>query len=275
MRNLGIPMWFGIPFFFLAASCPGQLQLAAELFDEGNWPAARREALRELTRSPGNPDARLWAGVAALRQAEDVPAATRSLEVLADSAAPAGVRTRAAYEAGRARWEQGDMTAAYGSLKKAFVAAESDDMFLKSSCSLDLLVTQHPNLARQDIALLLEIRTVEPLWTDALRRECAPARRHSPGGFLARPGQWIVLFYRKIVAPAIGQRCSLSPSCSEYFRQASVKHGLLAFPIAADRLVREPSVVAQAEKPLRQENGSLRFADPVSAHDFWLQGAKP
>ena len=132
---------------------------------------------------------------------------------------------------------------------------------------------QRPALARQDTALVLEIRTVQPLWTDALRRECAPARRRSPGGFFAKA--------RTVDCSVLLQGCgaghrrtlfALAKLFGVFPAGESVKTELLAFPMAADRLVREPSVVAQARKPLRQENGSLRFADPVSDHDFWFEG---
>jgi len=75
----------------------------------------------------------------------------------------------------------------------------------------------------------------------------------------------IVRMYRRWVGPAIGARCSLTPSCSEYFLQAGRRHGWLAFPMMADRLVREPSVVAAAEVRI-----AGRIADPLEDHDGWM-----
>ena len=37
----------------------------------------------------------------------------------------------------------------------------------------------------------------------------------------------------------------------------------------ADRGFREPEVVEKAEKPV-YVNGVLKYADPVSDHDFWM-----
>ena len=56
--------------------------------------------------------------------------------------------------------------------------------------------------------------------------------------------------------------------------QASRAHGLLGVPIMADRFVREPSVVAAAEKPVTMPDGRIRYADPVADHDFWMKGGQ-
>jgi len=87
---------------------------------------------------------------------------------------------------------------------------------------------------------------------------------------IAFPARMFISLYRTQISPAIGARCSLEPSCSEYFVQAVKKHGALGVPIMADRFVREPSVFAAAEKPVVMPNGRIRYADPVSDHDFWM-----
>lgn len=82
------------------------------------------------------------------------------------------------------------------------------------------------------------------------------------------PARAVVLFYRSQVAPAIGSRCSMVPSCSEYFRIASEKHGWLGIPMQGDRFVREPGLVQRRVNPVRE--GTLeKYADPVEAHDRW------
>lgn len=75
----------------------------------------------------------------------------------------------------------------------------------------------------------------------------------------------IVGFYRRQIRPAIGARCSLQPSCSEYFMQAGRLHGILSVPMIADRLVREPSLVRVGANPM-QVDGHWRFPDPVESH---------
>lgn len=85
-----------------------------------------------------------------------------------------------------------------------------------------------------------------------------------------RLAAWFISFYARQIAPAIGSRCILEPSCSRYFLEAADRHGFLAIPMQGDRFVREPSVVQAAEKPLRV-GGKIRFADPVSDHDWWFR----
>lgn len=177
----------------------------------------------------------------------------------------------AAYELGRVAWAQNDPGAAFDLLRQAFLEARSQDLFLRAGCSLRALLDDFPNIGKTDPSIFQSLETCRPLWTRELRDECASPlgpKRRDP--LFAKPGRWAVSFYRSQIAPAIGARCSLEPSCSIYFLTASRKHGLLGFPMLADRLVREPSVVAEGRQPVPGA-GSPRFADPVSDHDFWLQ----
>ncbi len=96
-----------------------------------------------------------------------------------------------------------------------------------------------------------------------------PSReRELRGSYTFNLGGWVVRvvveFYREWIRPAIGSRCSLSPSCSEYFLTAGRRHGWWAFPMMADRLVREPGLVSSAPDP------SQRVSDPVDDHDRWF-----
>ncbi len=92
----------------------------------------------------------------------------------------------------------------------------------------------------------------------------------SGGAWWNRLGAWpvrgLVGFYRAVVASAIGNRCVLEPSCSRYSLQAARERGWLGLPMTADRLIREPSVVEAAEKPVTDSRGFIRYADPVSDH---------
>ena len=113
------------------------------------------------------------------------------------------------------------------------------------------------------------LETSRILWTPEIVKECIMEQK-SNGGFLSKPGEWVVTFYRELIRPAIGIRCSLEPGCSEYFRQASLKHGLLGLPMQADRFIREPSVVQAAERPISVQDG-VRYDDPISDHDEWMK----
>lgn len=81
--------------------------------------------------------------------------------------------------------------------------------------------------------------------------------------------RFFVLVYRNFVSSAIGRRCALYPSCSEYFLQAVKTYGWFGFPMQADRFVREPDVVALGERIII--NGKVKYYDPLSAHDFWFK----
>ena len=106
-------------------------------------------------------------------------------------------------------------------------------------------------------------------WADA--RDCIArtGKKAGPRG----PGAWlaagVVGFYRLFVGPAIGSRCVLEPSCSQYFLEAGRKHGIAGVPMVADRFVREP-VVSASDRWVRRPDGSWRHPDPVSDHDGWF-----
>ncbi|HOW96535.1 MAG TPA: membrane protein insertion efficiency factor YidD [Kiritimatiellia bacterium] len=270
MRTRRIPGgWPGILLFFAAARLGAAgADLAQELFDEGRWAECARESRRVLLSDPRNETAALHLAVARLRLGgtDEEPLAALT------SARDPEIRARAAYELGRLNWAAGDPAAAYPLLRQAFLETRSQPLSLRSGCSLNELLRAFPNLGKDDLALVQSLETCRPLWSRALRAECAaPRARADRGGWLSAPGKWLVSFYRTQIRPAIGARCSLEPSCSAYFLAASRAHGLLGLPMMADRLVREPSVVAEARRPVPGD-GAPRFADPVSDHDFWFHG---
>ncbi len=80
------------------------------------------------------------------------------------------------------------------------------------------------------------------------------------------PVRGMVAFYRSVIAPALGTRCVLQPSCSAYSLQAARERGWLSIPMTADRLIREPSVVNAKEHPVGRRNGRTHYADPLSDH---------
>lgn len=84
------------------------------------------------------------------------------------------------------------------------------------------------------------------------------------------PVRAVISFYRSQISPCIGQRCLLIPSCSEYMLQACRKHGMLGIAIGIDRFYREPAVTGDNSKLVELPNRVLKYCDPVSDHDFWL-----
>lgn len=255
----------GILFFcpLVLAGTPA-LDLAGELLAEGRWREAHREARRVLAAEPENERALLLAAMSGERagvNASDYPALLGHLTAEAQDPA---VRAMAAYEAGRAAWRAGDRVAAWSYYAQAFQGAVDRELFLRSGCALFLLRREQPALGVDQPALLDQLATCRNLWTWELRDEVRVTTSERTR-LAARPAQWVVSFYRSQIGPAIGHRCSLHPSCSAYFLEASREHGFLGVPLIGDRLVREPGVVAAAEKPV-ETNGTIRFADPVSDH---------
>ncbi len=94
----------------------------------------------------------------------------------------------------------------------------------------------------------------------------APSHGGGIGGWFARR---VVGFYRHFVGPALGARCALEPSCSQYFLEASRAHGVFGLPMIGDRFVREP-VASASDKWVRNAKGELKHPDPVSDHDGWF-----
>ena len=256
-----------------ALSAGAQLELAADLCAEGQWLAGYREAQRVLTADPQQPLARLLAATAGLRLGPPQPAHLAALQQLADGVAPVEISALAAYELGRVRWQQGNVSNACDLLQRAFRTTQATDLFLRSGCALRLLTDDFPGRVVPDPTLARLLTTCAPLWTPELRRECRPVAAPAKTRLTAKPAAWIVALYRSQLRPALGSRCSLTPSCSEYFLEAGRQHGWLAFPLAADRLVREPSEVRAQEHPVSATD-KTRYADPLADHDGWLKGKK-
>lgn len=265
-------------FFFawaIAAAAPPAWQLAEELFAEGHWQAARLEARRvQAIAAPRDAArARLLAAVAALRLGEDQPAALHELESLwREEAVELELRAWAAYEFGRAsRWGGGTNAAA--ALEFAYLHARQPPLFWRAGCTLYFHLKAHKRLRREKAALWQSLQSCRDAWPLEIWRECRP-RRPAGQPLAARPARWLVKLYRSQIGPALGSRCDLEPSCSEYFLQATRAHGWLGLPIMADRFVREPAVVALKENPVTLPSGRIRYADPLAAHDLWLKGQR-
>ena len=269
----------GILFFALALRAPAAspLDLAADLFGEGQWASARVESLRAAQAEEAGPAAdraRLLSAASLLRSGADRARAKSDLSALwGDSAAELGTRCMAAYELGLADWADGGAADALSALRFAYLNARDAPLFWRAGCSLYFFLKANKPLRRQDAATWRSLQSCRDAWPLEVWRECRP-RKKKGDSLAALPGKWIVRFYRAPIGPAIGSRCDLLPSCSEYFMQASRAHGLLGVPIIADRFVREPSVVSAAANPVAMPDGPVRYPDPVSDHDFWMKRKK-
>ena len=249
------------------AQAPASLALAADLFAERNWSACRLECRRQLQESPAFPDARLLKALAEQRMGLD---RREALRVLAeDPAVPSTVALTARYEWARAMWRADDWRSAFDGFRQVFEQTDVTALSVRSGCSLALLLRQHSELAKEYPEVKPQVRTLRALYTRDIIDECRMAPDQTADAWWGLPGQWGIAFYRSQIRPALGDRCSLCPNCSEYSRQAFQKHGVLGLAITADRFFREPSVVALAEHPV-DVNGKWCYADPLNDHDWWL-----
>lgn len=256
----------GIFFLSLCAAWADPLALATRLYEEGQWTECRRECRRHLIVHPEDDAARLLLATAALRERVEVDQAISELENLLARASDPELRAMAGFEAGLEFRTRGELPRAWAAIKVAFAETRSPWLFARSSCALAYLYQADKDLATGEEALLRQLRTAQPLWTKAVRDEMRPTRKPRRS---YNPGSLVVAFYRSQIGPAIGDRCSLHPSCSEYYLLAEHDHGWMAVPLVADRLVREPGVVAAAEKPLYTGDRIL-YQNPVEDHTFWL-----
>jgi hypothetical protein len=81
--------------------------------------------------------------------------------------------------------------------------------------------------------------------------------------------QGLLGFYRTVISPVDGDRCSMAPTCSLYSRQALKRHGaLLGVVLTADRLLHE----ADEQRHVRsiRERGETYHLDPLDANTYWL-----
>ncbi len=145
-----------------------------------------------------------------------------------------------------------------GATREAAVSLELARQLFEDGC---------PSAAARECRRVLSAQPDDPEAVALLRtiEASRDSKNAGPPSTAGRITAAMVGIYRRGIGPAIGARCSLTPSCSEYFRQAGRRHGWLAFPMLADRLVREPGVVAAAEVRVAD-----RIADPLEDHDAWL-----
>ncbi len=241
------------------------VQLAEELFDEANWPAAQLEARRVASQNALDEKAAVIEAAAILRQTPADVAAFALITSLASNAALGEVRAWAMSECGFTLWARQDLGQAMELLTWAH--QHSTNPVVRGRTSFGACILLSRTTVSPEIRTYWREHLVNslPTWTQEIRRTSAIRPGRSGRTIWSWPGEMLTAFYRGQIAPAIGSRCTLEPSCSEYFRQACRKHGWLGFPMIGDRFIREPSVVRDAEKPVRLR-GSIRFADSVDAH---------
>ncbi len=263
---VGILLFLSIATTFSADT---QYVLIASLFADGDYDLCLRECDRALASDSCQESIRLTRTRCRIKLDRSDKTDTDQLSQLTAHASTTARQALASYELGRIKWINGEEDAAAIAFSRAFFTARNERVFLHSACSLFLMFSNNPELAEQYPGLRMQINSTRDLWTAQLLADSARSNRRRGGKLLAIPGLVVTAIYRSFVRPAIGQRCALYPSCSEYFLRACRKHGLLGFSIVADRFFREPTVTQRQAKPLSL-GATIRYADPLSDHDFWM-----
>jgi len=262
--------------FWLGMAPAGNAELAEALFAERQWALARIECARRLAVPPPT-DAeahrlRLMVAACACRlPGGDRRTALDELEALwRDPSVERETRCRAAYAFGQA-CNEADNRQAVEALTFAFNQTRDVPLFWRAGCVLSQRFRRDRRLRREQTSLWRTLQTCCTAWPRDVVAECLADAGETRSARWARPARWLVGFYRRQVGPAIGERCSLQPSCSAYLLEASQAHGLLlGFALLGDRLIREPSVYAAGAKPVVMPDGRIRYADPLSDHDAWM-----
>jgi putative component of membrane protein insertase Oxa1/YidC/SpoIIIJ protein YidD len=263
----GIPMMFVGMLFFCSAYSQ---ELAYQLADEKKWNACLRECQRIKIEHGEMAPSRIHLLDIFCRiqmNKEDKNKLLEQLSLLKTRTDNPETAASASFEMGRLLWSQHRDLEALDSFAFSFQTTTNSMLFLQAACSSFLVMEKNHSLRSSRPDLVQQINTSRALWFGELFGACRLQIEHQP---LFSPANWIVHFYRSQISPAIGQRCTLEPSCSEYFHQAAIRHGPLSVPLIADRFIREPTVNNEKKDPVFVR-GMLRYRDPLDAHDFWIK----
>ena len=245
--------------------------LAVDLFAEADFEACKTECFRILASDPTNETSLLLKAVSEVRLKGSN---TSNLKHLADSSAISSeTRAMAQYELARSYWKNGKAKEALLEFKKTFISTSRHNLFLRAGCSISLLLEEYPSLTSEVSDIEPQIDASSQLWSNEILNECRWSRNVKEDSLTGKPAQWMITFYRKQISPALGRRCSLVPSCSEYAMQSLKKHGALGVAMIGDRTIREPDVVAEKGSPVRIGNKQF-YKDSVKEHDWWMESKK-
>lgn len=78
-----------------------------------------------------------------------------------------------------------------------------------------------------------------------------------------------IVFFRKYISAADGDRCSMTPSCSQYAAEAIDRHGVaIGWIMAFDRIMRCGRDELKHHPPVMMD-GQAYCPDSVADNDFW------
>ena len=269
MKNIPAHCLAGM-FFFSSFCQAGSIALATGLFEKGEWDLCRRECMRGRTAGEEHAGRlRLLEALCLNRSGAEPGDVIALLQPLVAENTDVETKALAAYELGRLHWQLDQPESALESLRLAFGSTADKGLFLHSACAMFQLMNEHKSLKQGREDLISQINTSRDQWYGPLFAETA---KPDPAKNPPKAPNRVVRFYRSQISPAIGDRCVLEPSCSEYFTQAQHKHGpITAMAMTGDRFFREPDVSNKREEPVALPDGKIRYRDPIENHDFWMK----
>lgn len=246
--------------------------LIKQFAKEANWKNCYVEAMRAGISYPENQEFKYYKAMSALKLNKNTEKALDTLyKIYTSTNLPTSTRikTLAAYEYGKEQWEQANDNKAFDALTYTFYNTKSPELFILSGCALFQFSSDFPQYKKDNSDLYMQINSSRDLWNAKYFALSKVDIKHDKIGIITKAGQGFITFYRTHIGPAIGDRCVLNPSCSEYFKQNLNAHGIVAVPMQADRFFREPDMAHRSDNIIIV-NGRIKHADPISDHDFWF-----
>lgn len=250
-------------------------RLAAELFNDGLYTESRAEAMRVMLENAAKTNSNEYADARLIRALSEYLSDKNGeiADICNDESAPMSARVTAAYIIGTLVVADCKDSAQIKMDALAFVFSNTDDtdLFWNSGCLLYFMMKKDSEARRNSPLIWKQLQTVSSSWPVEVVLACKASLADNAEKKAPLPIRALIAFYRKQISPAIGKRCLLEPSCSEFYLQACRKHGWLGMGIGGDRFFREPSITGDERLEIVMPDNTIRYSDPVSAHDFWLK----
>lgn len=245
---------------------PSFCHLVVELFNDGEYKEARIEAARLSKYANGDSDClpvvRFLRTLAAYMEKGDYDPA-----VWSDESLLLDFRIRYAYIFGVTLDYRENPEETIKALSFVFYRTDEVGLFWNSGAMLYFILKDNKGLRDDNGFLWKQLCTTCNVWpVEVVRTARKRVAGKNDGNDLPLPVDWVISFYRSQISPAIGNRCLLEPSCSEFMLQACSKYGLWGIPIGMDRFIREPTISYDEKREIIRETGEIRYCDPVSDH---------
>ncbi|MDA3797467.1 MAG: membrane protein insertion efficiency factor YidD [Kiritimatiellae bacterium] len=248
-------------------------KLIKQFAKDANWKNCYVEAMRADISYPENQEFKYYKAMSALKLNKNNEESLETLyKIYTSTNLPTSNRTKtlAAYEYGREQWKQANDKQAFDGVTYTFYNTKSPELFILSGCALFQFASDFPQYKKDNPDLYMQINSSRDLWNAKYFTLSKVEIKHENTGLITKAGKGFITFYRTQIGPAIGDRCVLQPSCSEYFKQNLNAHGIVALPMQTDRFFREPDMAHRSSNVIIV-NGKVKHTDPISDHDFWFE----